>query len=324
MTRENTTTMVFSSVRIVVLQLALQQLATATSALSSIAQPRVALPNVDASAFRHPLDRDLTSLIQKAPLSGLGEEVIRRSFPIIEQGVRLDLLSSSVKVSENQLPDLYELLVEACDIMDLKVTPDLYIQSSPQANAYTLALQGRRNNSAPIVVVTSTLLERCSNPEVQAIIGHELGHLKCEHSLYLTLGGIAATPWRGLLDSVVERWRLAAEYSCDRAALLVAQDSQVVAGAMLKLFAGTARATSTEAFVAQCLEYDELLKSANPLVRASINRQQRTHPLPVRRVAELEQWAKSEQYLQILKRGTELGGSKAKDADADADDADAV
>jgi len=193
--------------------------------------------------------------------------------------------------------------------MDMK-EPELYVQNNPQANAYTLALQGR--DTAPIVVITSALLERCTEGEVQAIIGHELGHLKCEHSLYLTLGSLATQPLRALpfvgrkTEELLEKWRLAAEYSCDRAAVLVAQDSKIVAGAMVKLFAGTDKVTSTEAFVAQCLEYEELLKSANPLVRMQIGMRQRTHPLPVRRVSELEKWSKSEEYKRIVEGGTEL------------------
>lgn len=220
--------------------------------------------------------------------------------------MRLDLLSSSVKVSPNQLPELYDSMQEAASILDMGVVPELYVQSSPQANAYTLALQSRDGNKPAIVVVTSALLDRCSDEEVQAIIGHELGHLKCSHSLYLTLGGLASTPLRGLplvgsqAEKLLQEWRLAAEYSCDRAALLVAQDVKVVAGAMLKLFAGTSRATNTDAFIDQSREYEQLLKDANPMVRASIRMQQRTHPLPVKRVGELEKWFGSDEYKSIV------------------------
>eukprot|EP00578_Thalassiosira_sp_NH16_P004466 CAMPEP_0181136942 /NCGR_PEP_ID=MMETSP1071-20121207/33450_1 /TAXON_ID=35127 /ORGANISM="Thalassiosira sp., Strain NH16" /LENGTH=271 /DNA_ID=CAMNT_0023223681 /DNA_START=126 /DNA_END=938 /DNA_ORIENTATION=- len=246
---------------------------------ASISRSRVTLKGIDATQFRHPLDRDLTSFVQGAPFTGLAEEAIR-----------------AVKVSPDQMPELYKSMEEASGLLDLKVVPELYIQSSAQANAFTLALEGR-DNKPPIVVVTSALLDRCTDDEVQAIIGHELGHLKCSHSLYLSLGSLASTPLRGLpllgsqAEQLLQRWRLAAEYSCDRAALLVAQDVNVVAGAMLKLFAGTSRATNTQAlFIDQSLEYETLLKDANPIVRASIRMQQRTHPLPVKRVAELEKW----------------------------------
>lgn len=169
---------------------------------------------------------------------------------------------------------------------------------------------GRGDTSqAPIIVVMSALLDRCTDEEIMAIIGHECGHLKCEHSLYLTLGGLVSTPLRALpllgsqLESVLQSWRLAAEYSCDRAALLVAQDVNVVAGAMLKLFAGTARVTNAQAFVDQTREYDELLERANPIVRRSVQMQmqQRTHPLPVKRVSELKKWFASRDYARIMR-----------------------
>ena len=272
---------------------------------ASVSKPRISLKGIDASQFRHPLDRDLTAFVQGAPFAGLAEEGIRRSLSLVEQGTRLDLLSSSVKVSTEQMPDLYKSMEDASQVLDMGVIPELYVQSSSQANAFTLALQGR-DTKPPIVVVTSALLDRCTDLEVQAIIGHELGHLKCEHSLYLTLGGLASTPLRGLpllgsqAEQLLQRWRLAAEYSCDRAALLVAQDVDVVAGAMLKLFAGTSRATNTRAFIDQSREYEQLLKDANPIVRASVQMQQRTHPLPVKRVAELEKWFNSDEYRSIL------------------------
>lgn len=272
----------------------------------SVSKSRISLKGIDASQFRHPLDRDLTSFVKNAPFTGLAEEGIRRSLSLAEQSTRLDLLSSSVKVSPQQMPELYKSMVDASRILDMEVVPELYVQSSAQANAFTLALQSR-DNKPPIVVVTSALLDRCTDDEIEAIIGHELGHLKCSHSLYLTLGGLVSTPLRGLplvgsqAEQLLQRWRLAAEYSCDRAALLVAQDVNVVAGAMLKLFAGTARATNTQAFIEQSREYEKLLKDANPIIRASIRMQQRTHPLPVKRVMELEKWFNSDEYKSILR-----------------------
>lgn len=279
-------------------------------ALAFSAEPassRVPLKGIEASQFRHPLDRDLTNFVQNAPFTGLAEEAIRASLSLVEQGTRLDLLSSSVKVSSEQMPELHKSMEDAAGVLDMDVVPELYVQSSSQANAFTLALQGG-DNKPPIVVVTSALLDRCSDDEVEAIIGHELGHLKCSHSLYLTLGGLASTPLRGLpllgsqAEQLLQQWRLAAEYSCDRAALLVAQDVNVVAGAMLKLFAGTSRATNTQAYIDQAREYENLLKDANPIVRSTIRMQQRTHPLPVKRVAELEKWFNSDEYKSIIRK----------------------
>mmetsp|Transcript_25635 Transcript_25635/g.39409 ORF Transcript_25635/g.39409 Transcript_25635/m.39409 type:complete len:356 (-) Transcript_25635:68-1135(-) len=281
----------------------------------------VTIPKLESSQFRHPLDQRLTALVRNAPFYGLAEDTLRRGFPLIEQGVRLDLMSSSVKVSPQQLPELHQLLVEACEILNFPsdFAPELYVQSNPQANAYTLAIQSQAggdktsNNkkndsySSSVIVVTSALVDRCTPREIQAVLGHELGHLKCEHALYLTLGNLASSPLSRLpimgrqIDSLLQDWRLAAEYTCDRAALLVAQDSDVVASSLMKLFAGTSKyQLSTKAFVEQSLEYDKQLESANPLVRLSIEQQQRTHPLPVKRVAELEKWFRSEDYQTLV------------------------
>ena len=300
-----------------------QALSTTSSSSPSL---RVALPGLSAERFRHRTDRDLTELVQRLPGQQLlVEQGLRRALPLIEQGVRLDLLATAVRVSPDQFPDLYDLLREACQVLDLvsndddddAVLPDLYVQSNPQANAYTLAWQSP--NQSPIIVVTSALLEQCTGPEIQAVLGHELGHVKCEHALYLTAGGVAATPLRQLpvvgasIDDQLQQWRLAAEYTCDRAALLVAQDVQVVASALLKLFAGTGRSSqysqvNVQAFLDQCAQYETQMEQANPWVRRALQQQlkQRTHPLPIRRVAALQSWAESDDYARILLKGTPM------------------
>jgi Zn-dependent protease with chaperone function len=301
--------------------------AAAATASSTVA-PRLVFPNLEATRFRHPLDRNLTELVQKLPGSHLVEQGIRQVLPIVEQGVRLDLLTSCIKVSPQQLPHIHKLLVEACTILDLTnnnnqtlLLPELYVQANGQANAYTLAFSNNNNNnnnhdsssssSPPIVVVTSALLDRFTDQELLAVIGHELGHVKCQHALYLTLGQLAATPWRGIplvgsqMTAALQQWRKSAEYTCDRAALLVVQNVTTVQTALLKLAAGT---TSTgvlqvDPFLAQCQEYERILATANPLVKASLRQQvaTRTHPLPVFRVLELKQWSQSQEYLDLLK-----------------------
>lgn len=262
-------------------------------------------------SFRHPLDIQLTEAFRSSPLHGVASDAVRKTLGFVEEGLRLQLLSSSVKVSDEQLPKIQELLVEAIEILALP-EPEIYIQSSSVANAYTLAAITKDEDGQPkkpIVVLTSALLEICSDAELQAIIGHELGHLKCEHSIYLTLGSVASTIIPFLASSkLTQGWRLAAEYSCDRAALLVTQDVDVVNSAMVKLYAGAdIPGLDSGAFAAQSDAYDELLKDANPLIRDSIRREQRTHPLPVKRVKALKEWSDSDSYQQLVRRAKQLG-----------------
>ena len=62
------------------------------------------------------------------------------------------------------------------------------------------------------------------------MLSHELGHLKCDHGLWLTVANVLASGTVSVLpiisdmiEEALMRWLRAAELTCDRAALLVAQ-----------------------------------------------------------------------------------------------------
>ena len=62
------------------------------------------------------------------------------------------------------------------------------------------------------------------------MIAHELGHLKCDHGVWLTIANVLASgtvsllpAMSGALEEALLRWLRAAELTCDRAALLVVQ-----------------------------------------------------------------------------------------------------
>lgn len=61
-----------------------------------------------------------------------------------------------------QLPDLYQLILEAAEILNLDA-PDLYIRQSPVPNAYTLAISGKK----PFIVVHTSLVELLTRKEFQ-------------------------------------------------------------------------------------------------------------------------------------------------------------
>jgi Zn-dependent protease with chaperone function len=112
--------------------------------------------------------------------------------------------------------------------------PELYVRQNPVPNAYTLAIAGRK----PFIVVHTALLELLTPAELQAVLAHELGHLKCDHGLWLTVANVIASGAvsmlpivSGAVEDALMRWLRAAELTCDRAALLVAQDPKVRAAA---------------------------------------------------------------------------------------------
>lgn len=202
-----------------------------SSVASATASAKTSLIGLNADHFRHPLDRRATQALKQLP----GLDVAIRSLlgPMGEQFFYLENIATSVLVGPNQLPDIHALLVEACKVLDLEV-PQLYIKQHPVPNAYTFAMRGKQ----PFIVVHTALIELLNPAELQAVIGHELGHLKCDHGVYLTLANLltlatSQLPFGAVLmqswQSQIMEWVRCAEFTCDRAALLATQDARTVA-----------------------------------------------------------------------------------------------
>lgn len=267
---------------------------------------KVFLRGLKADQFRHPLDRDSTQTLKQLP----GLDLLVRTVvgPLAEQVFYVENIASSVLVSDRQLPHLHELLLEACQILDLD-PPQLYVRQHPAPNAYTFAMRGRQ----PFVVVHTSLIDLLTPEEVQAVIGHELGHLKCDHSVYLTLANLITLAASQLplgellaqsLQTQIMEWVRCAEFTCDRAALLVAQEPRIVASVLMKLAGGSPTLSpllNVEAFLEQARSYDaisqEQLGEAIKQARTSTL----THPVPVLRAREVDRWASSQEYYSLLK-----------------------
>jgi Zn-dependent protease with chaperone function len=215
-------------------------------------------------------------------------------------------IASSVQLGEQQLPDIYQLLVEASRILDLE-TPQLYLKQHPAPNAYTMAMRGKK----PFVVVHTSLVDLLTPAELQAVLAHELGHLKCEHGVYLTLANImiltAGSLIPGLGQSIQQQmlqWLRCAEFSCDRAALLVVQDPKVVASVLMKLSGGSpilAPLLNVEAFLAQARAYEEVSASEMGQAIRTAQTAQLSHPVPVLRAKEIDRWSETNEYYSLLK-----------------------
>ncbi|CAN0924691.1 Plastoglobule-localized metallopeptidase 48, chloroplastic [Linum grandiflorum] len=195
--------------------------------LGGVNSSSVVFRDLDADDFRHPLDKQNTLLLRAIPgLNEIGKALLGS---LSEQIMLLENIGTSVLVSENQLSELHQLMTEAAQILNVEA-PDLYVRQSPVPNAYTLAISGKK----PFVVVHTSLVELLTRKELQAVLAHELGHLKCDHGVWLTFANILTlgaytVPGIGsmiaqTLEEQLFRWIRAAELTCDRAALLVAQD----------------------------------------------------------------------------------------------------
>ncbi len=264
------------------------------------------LIGLKANSFRHPLDLEATQALKQIP----GVDTIVRNLlgPVAEQVFYVDNIASSVLVGENQLPHLHELLLEACKNLDID-PPQLYVRQHPAPNAYTFAMRGKQ----PFVVVHTSLIDLLTPEETQAVIAHELGHLKCDHSVYLTpvnllILAAASVPNVGAfvaqaIQAQLLEWVRCAEFTCDRAALLATQNPRVVMSVLMKLAGGSptlATKLNLDAFIAQARAYDDISKTELGEMLKAAQTAQLTHPVPVLRAREIDRWASSKEYQNLL------------------------
>lgn len=266
------------------------------------------LIGLKADEFRHPLDRQATETLKQLP--GLDLAVRSLLGSVGEEFFYLNNLAASILVGEKQLPHLHELLLEACQILDLE-PPQLYVQQNPVPNAYTFAMRGKK----PFMVLHTSLIEMLTPEEIQAVMAHELGHLKCEHGVYLTLANLLVLA-AGLLPSwgtaiaqslqaQMLAWLRCAELSCDRAALLASQDPQIVMSVLMKLAGGSptlAPQLNLAAFIEQARAYESVSDTQLGEMLKTAQTQQLSHPVPVLRARQIDRWASSPDYHLLLEK----------------------
>jgi Zn-dependent protease with chaperone function len=266
------------------------------------------LVGLKADQFRHPLDLEATNALKQLP----GLDLIVRNLlgPLAEQFFYLNNIAASVLVGKNQLPHLHKLLIDACETLDLE-PPQLYVQQHPVPNAYTFAMRGKQ----PFIVLHTSLIELLTPEEIQAVIAHELGHLKCEHGVYLTplniivLAAGLLPGWGTVVAQSLQAqmllWLRCAEFSCDRAALLATQNPRVVMSVLMKLAGGSptlAPQLNLDAFIDQARAYEAVSKTELGEMLKSAQTAQLTHPVPVIRAQEIDRWASSQSYQSLLQQ----------------------
>ena len=260
--------------------------------------------------YIHPADSRALSALRAIP--GIDTAVKKLLSVTGESAIRVIFMASAVRVTPQQCPDLYAKLQVACTTLGVDM-PDLYVQQSPVVNAFTGGVE------RPTIVLFSGLLERLSDEETLAVIAHEVGHIHAEHVLYLTVAhllealanvALTAAPIANIVAQILSStmraallaWARRAELSCDRAALLVTQDEDVIGRTMMKLCGGTfASRVDYDQFLAQARDfqknYDE---KALDRFWADIITSGLTHPFPVWRVSEILKWTESGDYGRLI------------------------
>jgi heat shock protein HtpX len=85
----------------------------------------------------------------------------------------IDALTGGHPVTRQEAPRLYNLLENLCISRGITM-PKLKVMDDPALNAFATGLNEKQYS----ITVTSGLLDRLDDPEVEAVLGHELTHIR--------------------------------------------------------------------------------------------------------------------------------------------------
>lgn len=265
---------------------------------------RTVLRDISPLAWEHAADRGALNTLRALP--GFDQVVNKIASFFGERGVRHLFTANAVRVGPTQRPQLDALWTEVLETLDWTDRPQLFVTQTPNINA------GAVGFGKPFVVINSASIEHLTREELRVLLAHELGHVMSGHVTYRTiaqiilvvglrnlpfLAGIALLPFQ----MAILEWYRKSELSCDRAALLGAQDPDIVLTTFMKLAGGREFGDTLDlaAFTEQAREY-ETDDSAWDVVLKAFNTAFEEHPFFTVRAGELLRWIEGGAYGKIL------------------------
>jgi len=270
---------------------------------------RQKIPFLNIESYEHPWDKSARDALEQVP--GFTALIHKLNEIGFERMLRIQYTGSSLKVNQNNFPEIYAVLREACNILSLDHQPDLYFQWSYQINAFTSGVE------KPIIVLNSGCIDLLTPDELLFVIAHELGHIKSNHVLYyqaasylpaiaqvignmtLGIGGLLTTG----LQLALLNWQRMSEFTSDRAGLLTVQDPQVAATTMVKMAGLPQKYFDTnlvEDFMQQAKEFESYDYDTLDYIIKIFSTMNKSHPWTVIRGAELFKWIDKGEYKNIL------------------------
>jgi Zn-dependent protease with chaperone function len=266
------------------------------------------LKGLQALAYEHPFDRRALESLSGTP--GL-EHLVRAFYQYgIERFLKIRYTGSNLRVTRDSFPEIYDMVHEGCDVLDLSFVPDLYIEEGGTVNAFTSGVE------KPILVLNTRCIDSLTNDELFFVIGHELGHIKSGHVLFHEIGSLlpfvsqlltSGIPFGEWLTTAIEiallNWKRMSELTADRAGLLACQNRDAAIGAMVKI-AGLPHKyysrLNADDFIAQAREFKSLDENPLDRIAKALSILGESHPWTVLRAAEFDTWTTNGGYNRIL------------------------
>ena len=260
---------------------------------------------INKNVFLHDSDKAALAALQAIP----GFTQLLKAFLKIwdEKLMRIQNMSTNMKLSENQLSKYYNMLPPICEKLGIK-TPDLYLKLDVVPNAWT------SGDNDPFIVITSGLIETMPEELIPTILAHECGHIVCHHVLYRTMGQLLLNGALNFIPLDIAKlaitpikiafayWMRCSEFSADRAAIMCDGTPDKIIE-MCARFAGFDKdiegQINLDEFMNQAKDYRELV-GANAVnkVMEFMMFNQADHPINAVRAYEANEWSKSDNFIK--------------------------
>ena len=259
-----------------------------------------------AELYMHDLDRKTTDALNTFPRFIKLLEAYHANYD--EKAAKFDFLSSAIRLSEKQMPEIYKLLPPVCDQLGIDV-PELYYVKSKVMNAAT------GGSTQPYIFVTSRLADELPRDLISSVLAHECGHIACKHTLYHSIAvqlinGIDNSPLalipairRFLTPALVRAllfWDRCSELSADRASVLCDGTAEKTVDVLLRIN-GYGKNIDRAEFLKQAMDLKAFVNdsTSNKFIEQMLI-QGESHPRMATRAYECYEWSKTEQYRRIV------------------------
>lgn len=270
---------------------------------------KIILKGLYSTEYEHPFDRQsLDKLENTRGLEMLTQRVLDYG---LEKYLHIKYTGDNIRVEKETIPEVYNLLLKACEILDMREVPQLYILLEDKIKSFTSGEKKR------IIVLSSGAIDLLNDEEILFLLGRELGHIRSNHVLYrmmaesltvvsqlisdvtLGIGNLVTMP----LKVALMHWYRMSEFTADRAGILCCQDVDVAAQALIKMAGLPLKyhgRVKTEHLRKQSHDFDKLeVGNFDKLIRFAAS-YENSHPFTIIRASQLFKWVDEGSYANIL------------------------
>lgn len=266
---------------------------------------RITLKGLDVSAIQHPDDKSTMDTLKKIP--GFKSVVDKTVGNIVEKYSAVEYAAEGVNVSPGCMSGIHQQVADACRILDMQEIPACSTDWQYGVTAFSVGEKNRR------IVLQSGTVDLLTPQELDFMIGHELGHMKCGHKTYHMLTEAMYRPimaselsiWMSLIKMPLLNWYRVSDFTADRFGLLCCQDIDVALTTMIKM-AGLPKKyygqVHIESFKQQALDFEQKHSGTIDKIIKYLSINAACMPWLVLRASELLNWYNSGEYQRIINK----------------------